>query len=249
MPPEQQNQYIDSAKLSDYAEQEKVLRDDLDAFDEDAPDLVPAPSQGSEVAEEDIGLEFNLDIDESEEATEAELSVELDIADLNNEPAALDFPIKPDEVPATVALEDELELSLDLPETEPEIDLAIDEIEPELSIELEEPKTVIPDQSEVKDKEFVDIEKLMGGDESSEADPYEAPSLDVGLDDFPDMLPEHEDVDVDADLSGISTQLDLARAYLEIDDKTGAKTILEEVLAKGNESQIVEAKTLLEKIA
>ncbi|MDO7673500.1 MAG: peptigoglycan-binding protein LysM, partial [Reinekea forsetii] len=42
-----------------------------------------------------------------------------------------------------------------------------------------------------------------------------------------------------------STKLDLARAYIEMDDKDGARDILEEVAAEGNESQKAQAEALL----
>jgi len=44
-----------------------------------------------------------------------------------------------------------------------------------------------------------------------------------------------------------STKLDLAVAYEAMGDKDGAKEILNEVVAEGNEEQVAEAKKLLEK--
>ena len=44
------------------------------------------------------------------------------------------------------------------------------------------------------------------------------------MDDFPDVV--NSEMGVDVDNNGIDAQLDLARAYLEIDDKAGAKKIL-----------------------
>ncbi len=44
----------------------------------------------------------------------------------------------------------------------------------------------------------------------------------------------------------VGTKLDLARAYIEMGDKTGAKELLSEVEEEGNEQQQVEAKKLME---
>lgn len=65
-------------------------------------------------------------------------------------------------------------------------------------------------------------------------------SLDVGLDEFPEVLPEGDGVDVDAD-GELGAKLDLARAYLEIDDKSSAIELLNEVMANGTSQQKDEA--------
>ncbi len=52
--------------------------------------------------------------------------------------------------------------------------------------------------------------------------------------------------DIELDLGDeVSTKLDLARAYIEMDDAENAKSILNEVVAEGSESQANEAKELL----
>jgi pilus assembly protein FimV len=47
----------------------------------------------------------------------------------------------------------------------------------------------------------------------------------------------------------INTKLDLARAYVEMEDADGARSILEEVLNEGNDGQQTEARKLLDKIS
>lgn len=74
------------------------------------------------------------------------------------------------------------------------------------------------------------------------------PNLDIGLDEFPDMLPEHDGIDIDDD-GGVGAKLDLARAYLEIDDKASAKELLLEVHEAGSSEQIKEAEKLLSRIS
>ncbi|HEX7114252.1 MAG TPA: FimV/HubP family polar landmark protein [Steroidobacter sp.] len=49
-------------------------------------------------------------------------------------------------------------------------------------------------------------------------------------------------------LSEVGTKLDLARAYMDMGDPEGARSILEEVLAEGNASQKQEAQRLIESI-
>ena len=55
-------------------------------------------------------------------------------------------------------------------------------------------------------------------------------------------LPELEPVT----LSEVGTKLDLARAYMDMGDPDGARSILQEVLSEGSASQKVEAQRLIE---
>ena len=49
-------------------------------------------------------------------------------------------------------------------------------------------------------------------------------------------------------MSEVGTKLDLARAYMDMGDPDGARSILDEVLAEGNASQKQEAQRLMESI-
>lgn len=59
----------------------------------------------------------------------------------------------------------------------------------------------------------------------------------------------NDELDFLADTDEVATKLDLARAYIDMGDKDGAKDILEEVTSEGNAEQQKEAKDLLEKIS
>ena len=49
-------------------------------------------------------------------------------------------------------------------------------------------------------------------------------------------------------MSEVGTKLDLARAYMDMGDPDGARSILQEVLDEGNGSQKQEAQRLLDSI-
>ena len=72
--------------------------------------------------------------------------------------------------------------------------------------------------------------------------------MDVGLGDFDDLLAGENAPDVDLEADGFSAKLDLARAYIEIDDSESALAIIEEVINAGPESVQAEASSLREKI-
>ena len=82
--------------------------------------------------------------------------------------------------------------------------------------------------------------------------------LDLGLeeDNGPDSKFDFSGLDLDLgdaggnelELDEVGTKLDLARAYVEMGDKEGAREILNEVLAEGSDRQKVDAKGLLSSI-
>jgi len=59
---------------------------------------------------------------------------------------------------------------------------------------------------------------------------------------------DEEELVIAADSNGLSTKLDLARAYLDMGDDDGARQILDEVVADGNEELKAEARALLDRI-
>lgn len=59
---------------------------------------------------------------------------------------------------------------------------------------------------------------------------------------------EDEELVIAADSNGLSTKLDLARAYLDMGDDDGARQILDEVVAEGSEELKAEARVLLDRI-
>ncbi|MFM4717839.1 FimV/HubP family polar landmark protein [Aeromonas bivalvium] len=114
-----------------------------------------------------------------------------------------------------------------------------------------EPSQPLKPRAEAAADDFVEIDSLLAEAEAnqSEQEPYQGFSLDVGLDGFPEVLPESGGFDVDADDGGVGAKLDLARAYLEIDDKESARELLVEAAEQGNDHQRSEAEKLLKRLA
>ncbi len=83
----------------------------------------------------------------------------------------------------------------------------------------------------------------------------DALKLDLGMEDDnnPDSKFDFSGLDLDLgdaggndlELDEVGTKLDLARAYVEMGDKEGAREILSEVLAEGNEKQKSDAKSVM----
>ncbi|TMN46335.1 hypothetical protein CWB93_23820, partial [Pseudoalteromonas piscicida] len=76
------------------------------------------------------------------------------------------------------------------------------------------------DDSGAAEPDYLDIDDLLEQSDDSEPDnePYDEVDMDVGLGEFDDMLDDSQKTDVDSEDGGFSAKLDLARAYIEIDD-------------------------------
>jgi len=80
------------------------------------------------------------------------------------------------------------------------------------------------------------------------------PPLDFGkeprhdLDGTAEPAPLHVDEDEFPGEDGVGTKLDLAKAYLDMGDPEGARSMLEEVLAEGSDAQKGEARRLMAEI-
>lgn len=97
---------------------------------------------------------------------------------------------------------------------------------------------------------YVSVDKLMADAELGDGpDPELERKLDLELDDYANVIGQGEGVDIDADEGGIGAQLDLARAYIEIDDIDSARELLNEAIERGNEAQQRDAQKLLQRLA
>ena len=109
---------------------------------------------------------------------------------------------------------------------------------------------VQPKVDTVQENSFIEIEKLLeNSDKAAKEEPYSEFALDLGLDEFPDVINAENGVDIDDDENGVAAQLDLARAYIEIDNKAGAKKILLNVVEDSKGTQRVEIEKLLSRLA
>jgi len=101
-------------------------------------------------------------------------------------------------------------------------------------------------------EEFIDIDKLLNEVSQQPAnvedEPYDQVKLDVGLDEYSNTLLDSNAVDINDENDRFGAQLDLARAYLEIEDKEGAKSILEPLTGAGDATQQAEVNKLLSRL-
>jgi len=177
--------------------------------------------------DEDFSLDFaasDLGFEEPEEESTLETVVdETDDLDLSADldlGSNIDEPVLPD---AEESLVDDESMEMDF----------TDDLGDSLSDDLGE---IHLDDSEL------DLGDDLSLDESTDAAELEtnAPSVSVSDDEEFDISELSEDLDE------VSTKLDLAKAYIDMGDHEGARSILEEVKAEGNDEQQKEAESLLQ---
>ncbi|MBL4606656.1 MAG: FimV family protein [Pseudomonadales bacterium] len=218
---------------------------DAEENEQEGADILGAEGDsGLDDADELGGLELDsfetsIDLDAvgNEGDAQAEESFDLDLDDMGE----LDLGGELDDELNSLAMkEEDVALDLDgladsLDESGVDFSEAVEPLEDSLASDdtLSLPEDESLDLSESSGLELVD----------SSNDQAESTDLsgDINLDD--------DDLDLLSDLDENTTKLDLARAYLEMGDATGAKEILQEVLADGNDTQKHDAEEMLGQIA
>ncbi|MEN8206544.1 MAG: FimV/HubP family polar landmark protein [Pseudomonadota bacterium] len=112
------------------------------------------------------------------------------------------------------------------------------------------------------DMDLSDMENVADQDRPLDDAANDAPepdlskSIEFNLDDAADMLASDDGYDEEDASEGllntaeeVTTKLDLARAYLDMGDPEGARSILGEVMEEGNDEQKNEAEALISKLA
>lgn len=204
---------------------------DLDADDDGQPD-VEAPISDEELAAFDLS-DFESAFADAEAGQE---SAKQSVADTSADEMLAELGLAP-----TKAVEPD-------PEWDPN-ELALSDFEDAFA-EVESHEGDVKPREQANESGYVEIDKLLAEADATttEQEPYQGFSLDVGLDGFPEVLPESTGFDVDADDGGVGAKLDLARAYLEIDDKDSARELLQEAAEQGSDHQRAEAEKLLKRL-
>jgi pilus assembly protein FimV len=115
----------------------------------------------------------------------------------------------------------------------------------EFDMDLSEPDDTSPRAEEIAEVDAA-VQELDMGTETVETEILPE-SIEFTLDDENEDENEAEGLLASAD--EVATKLDLARAYLDMEDPDGARSILQEVIDEGDEEQKSEAQSLISKIA
>jgi pilus assembly protein FimV len=221
------------------AEISQLLADDslddgsnqAEGISDDAIELSP------DFTDEDVLAELLADVDDSDEEKLEEVN-ELDAIE---ELANVDF----DELLANIEEE-----SATTPIESDDIDLTYgglgDEVGDDLLDDSFIEESIQSAQDVEKSENYLSVDDLISNSlvESDVSEPYEKTNIDVGLGQF---AQNDSGIDVDKDGS-MSSKLDLAKMYIEMNDEENAQVILQEVISKGDATQQVEAQALLDSL-
>ena len=219
------------------------LDDDLDFG------LIDEPAAPAASADDDLDFDLALGDDKVELSQPADdlsaFNLDLDEPAVAAGDEADDFLLSlDDDAPLSQPADDLSGLNLDLPEETPAADLDLP-ADFDLSLEDETPAQPVaePDSFAAQlDEVTAELDQLSTDFEEPHAAPL-APvdSLSGGLD-------GDDDFDFLSGTDETATKLDLARAYIDMGDTEGARDILDEVVAEGNEAQQQEAREMISKL-
>ncbi|MBB1430145.1 FimV/HubP family polar landmark protein [Pseudoalteromonas sp. SG43-4] len=243
-----ENNDLDS--LEDDFDDEILIEDDfsdLDVeFDEDILEQA-LTDELSDEQQEQTNAEREAQLTNSDEAGSTNISSddELDEEFMSNL-TQTDFDSLLSELaePEELSAEDSSEFDVDFDS------LLKEDLEEDDSLTTKEPLVESSDIEQLDNDEFVDIDSLLEESEEAELEhePYTDVNMDVGLSEFDALLAGDNPTDVDAESGGYSAKLDLARAYIEIDDFDSALKVIEDVINKGPEEVQEEALSLKAKL-
>ena len=259
----------DEAEETESSDNDNVIDFDLATGGDTEEETADAGAENLEA-----GLE--LDIDASSAETE-DAGLELDLGEAaeagaeDEEPIRLDMDIEED---SSDAVDETQEISIDLDMGEAEepaaaeesadmgMELSLDESSDEPDIELDGTVEIPKATEETASDDSAGMDFDLSLDESSDEPEIELdgtveiPKVETEADEDDDdddedhtvfvpraAQPEEQSVEDE-----IATKLDLAKAYVELGDKDSAKTILDEVLAEGNDEQKKQAQDLMGQI-
>lgn len=203
-----------------------------------------------EVAEDDSIEPVTLELDEGLEAADGladdeDLDFSLNLSDLeaDEEPLELENALDFASDESLLDAEDD-----NAPTTAEEPDFGLDfESDPAASAELppllDEQEMALDPDAEDETASLLAVEEEI---DIAPQPPLEEPEpLDDEVQDLDDTQLDDDDFDFLSGSDEASTKLDLARAYIEMEDKDGARDILEEVAEEGDDDQRAQAKDLL----
>ncbi len=230
---------------------EEVASDDAaeDEFDLDFNlDVVDAEPEEAEIPDSDVDDSLDLVMDEADADEEdfEDLDALLGDDDSASETAESTMDAELDALLAGVGEEDVEELDSAESDSDLEADLDAD-----LQALLDGDDEVVLDEEQLSVPQTDDDSPLEADLDAELDSELEMLLSDAGSDELSlDMTDDSEDDSLDGFnlLEGadeVETKLDLARAYIDMEDLDGAKDILEEIVKEGSEAQRTEAKSLL----
>ncbi len=268
---------FDESVASTQTEVTQPEEDGFDEFEiPELDETVSEPENESDELEDALGIEMDELADEEDEASDDPFAeFEIEDADAQDSSSEVDASEENDDfnLEDTLGEFESQSSELDLDDSQDE---QVDDLSSEFELPEADDDQFSEEESFVSNLLNDEESDQADSDESSvfdrEPDAALAESIDEALaeaqqdeDDFggldvpefgeeeaaaeSDESDDEEEIDFfDASGDEVATKLDLARAYMDMGDEEGARVILEDVVASGNESQIAEAQSMMERM-
>ena len=233
------------------ATKEMAIEDALELADESEPATglteVLERTDGDE-REEETGLTEMMDIAEAS-ANEETIERTVDVISAREDDDTQELEeLDPGEITATEKLTAVMESPDSAEEDTAEVekldggDLDLDDLTAALGAELDQTEEM-PRAGGTPDSDTL-MEEIFGDDDETKIAPGIASIVESNAGEDTREMPTA--IAPDVTLSEIGTKLDLARAYIDMGDPEGAKSILEEVIKEGDDDQQTEARKLVD---
>ena len=238
--------------------------DDLDDLALDS-DLT---ADTDDTGELDIGLDLDEESSPEEEKAASDEEDSFSLDDLDSLDADTDISLVKPEAGEGEEESDSFDLTLDSLDADESLDeeslsiedplesAELDELQVDAESEAEKLEEGVIDfsdsiQLEEGDSQIFDSLELEQVEDVSDSDKSEPDSF--SLEDLEENVEEdsmfHSGDETADEADEVNTKLDLARAYVDMEDADGARSILEEVLKEGNEGQQKAAREMLDKLS
>ncbi|MEZ8696832.1 FimV/HubP family polar landmark protein [Vibrio lentus] len=257
--------FSDVDDLSDEKEPELAAFGQSDELPGSASELAPAESNSAPTAVQDEPLEGFDDFDETALAELLSEDVQDSVDNMFDKPldatsidsAGLDIDAMlevggEDWKGFNLAPEQQSSMHNDVPDDQQEIWASAEQqAEPKIKEENWAQQDNLTEPGSSRDKQYMTIDELMAqveqeGEDAINPDDEEL-KLDVGLNEFPDVIGDIGNYDVDSNAEAAG-KLDLAKIYIEMSDSQGAIKLLEEAIVDGSDDIRREAKNLIDTI-
>ncbi|WP_276329792.1 FimV/HubP family polar landmark protein, partial [Vibrio lentus] len=241
---------------------------DTDAFsdvDDLSDEKEPAESNSAPTAVQDEPLEGFDDFDETalaellsedvQDSVDSMFDKPLDATSIDSAGLDIDAMLEvggEDWKGFNLAPEQQSSMHNDVPDDQQEIWASAEQqAEPKIKEENWAQQDNLTEPGSSRDKQYMTIDELMAqveqeGEDAINPDDEEL-KLDVGLNEFPDVIGDIGNYDVDSNAEAAG-KLDLAKIYIEMSDSQGAIKLLEEAIVDGSDDIRREAKNLIDTI-
>lgn len=247
---------LGSLSADDAAEPAAVAQDSTEddfALDFDSDDSVPV------AADSDLSdLESLLDGDAAGSGELSDLSFDMEEntgfaqADGDDDLKALEQELG-EMTAAPVAEADEDDFSFDTSDSDDELNaLAAETAEPEEAMDFSADLAELDSELDGFDADDVPVVDDQLDAQDERVDPSIPDNLDISVDgdiDLDELAAADDEFDFLAGTDECATKLDLARAYIDMEDFDGARELLQEVVQEGSDQQKADARSLMDNLA